>query len=58
MPEPYVILCDAEKADHAFRAHMALVNAEKADPKLKDNPHWTLLRQEAFERFAEAFERV
>jgi hypothetical protein len=53
-----VILCDAVRADNAFRAHKALLHAERDNPKLKDNPHWTLLRQEAFERFAEAFERV
>lgn len=53
-----VILCAADVADNAFQAHMVLVKAERENPALKNNPHWTLLRQEAYERFAEAFERV
>lgn len=53
-----LILCAARVADNAFRAHMALVIAEKDNPDLKDNPHWTLLRQDAFERFAAAFVKV
>jgi hypothetical protein len=53
-----VILCAADIADNALRAHMALVKAEKDNPALKANPHWSLLRQDAFERFAEAFQKV
>jgi hypothetical protein len=49
---------DAQKAESAFMAHKALIRAEQANPSLKDNPDWTLLRLEAFERFSEAFERV
>jgi hypothetical protein len=53
-----VILCEAQVADNAFQAHMALVKAERDNPRLRANPHWTMLRQDAFERFAAAFERV
>lgn len=53
-----VILCAAEIADNAFQAHMALVKLEQEKPELRANPHWTMLRQDAFERFAEAFVRV
>lgn len=53
-----IILCAAEKADLAFQAHSALLKAERERPELRKNPFWTMLRQDAFERFAEAFERV
>lgn len=47
VPEP-----DSEsKMAFAFNAHAALVRAEKQDPHLKDNPFWTMLRQDAYERF-------
>lgn len=37
----------------AFAAHAALIKMELRHPSLKDNPFWTMLRQDAYERFAE-----
>lgn len=53
-----LILCAAEVADNAFRAHMALVTAERDNPDLRHNPHWTMLRQDALDRFCDAFMKV
>jgi hypothetical protein len=53
-----VILCAADKADNAFKAHAALLQAERVHPELSRNPYWTMLRQDAFERFADAFQQV
>lgn len=53
-----IILCAKEKADLAFAAHTALLAAEVANPALRDNPCWTLLRQEAFDQFASAYQRI
>lgn len=53
-----VIYCDATKADQAFAAHRALLVIEARQPELRDNPVWTMLRQDAFERFALAFQEV
>lgn len=53
--KPKVILCDARKADDAFAAHAALLKAEARDQRLKRNPEWTIIRQDAFERFTLAF---
>ena len=49
---------DQRKADESFAAHTALLKAERADPSLFNNPQWTILRQDAYERFALAFERL
>ena len=45
-------------ADDAFVAWAAIQKAEAADPRLKDNPHWTMLRQDAWERFWIAWGRL
>lgn len=58
MSEVPVILCDMEKAELAFAAHCALAKAEGADPNLRSNPYWTMLRQDAWEAFWTAFEKV
>jgi hypothetical protein len=39
----------------AFAVHCALLKAERTDPKLSSNPQWTMLRQDAYERFSNAF---
>jgi hypothetical protein len=39
------------KAGMAYAAHQALLMAEHAAPELADNPYWTMLRQDAYERF-------
>lgn len=47
---------DRRQAEDAFQVHAALARCEAAVPTLTDNPQWTILRQDAFERFAIAFE--
>ena len=49
---------DADRAQNAFEAHIALLRAERDHPELRRNPAWTVLRQDAFENFALAFEVV
>ena len=44
-----------DQAD-CFAAHSALIRAERDDPALRTNPHWIMLRQDAYERFYLAFE--
>ena len=39
----------------AFAVHCALLKAERVDPALSNNPQWTVLRQDAYERFSNAF---
>jgi hypothetical protein len=51
-----VIYCDERKAADAYLAHIALLKAERDDPALKNNPVWTLLRQDAYEHFVRAYE--
>ena len=47
---------DAEsKAIMAFDAHCALLLQEAANPALVHNPFWTMLRQDAYERFHVAY---
>jgi hypothetical protein len=46
---------DERKARDAFDVHAALLKAERDDPSLKANPHWTIIRQDAFEAFSGAF---
>lgn len=53
-----VILCDELNASEAYEVHIALLKAEKANPSLRDNPIWTIHRQDAYERFAVAFKKV
>jgi hypothetical protein len=50
-----VIQYDEAKAADAYLAHIALLKAERDDPTLRDNPAWTILRQDAFEMFHNAF---
>ena len=42
----------ADRAQQAFAAHTALLLAEKGDRALRNNPFWTILKQDAYERFA------
>lgn len=53
-----IIYCDERRASDAYNAHIALLMAENSDPTLKDNPFWTVLRQDAFEAFSNAFRKV
>ncbi len=50
-----VIRYDEQRAAHAFQAHCALLLLEQINPKLRDNPAWTVLRQDAYENFELAF---
>ncbi|MDK4804921.1 MAG: hypothetical protein OC190_00060 [Novosphingobium aromaticivorans] len=47
-----------QQAVHAFAAHKALVLMEVASPELVENPAWVTARQEAFDLFLGAFERI
>lgn len=51
-----VIHYDEAKARRAYLVHVALLTAEIQDPSLCDLPEWTIHRQDAFERFHNAFE--
>lgn len=51
-----VIRYDPRRAANAYAVHAALKRAERDDPELLNNPEWTLMRLDAFERFADAFE--
>lgn len=53
-----VIHMDHRKASDAYAVHSALLRAERANPELRENPQWTILRQDAFERFSEAFKVI
>lgn len=53
-----IIQCHAEAADQAFAAHTALLQAERADPKLIANPYWQALRDAAYARFRASFSRA
>lgn len=53
-----IILYAEEQAKLAFEAHAALLVAEAANPSLSNNPAWTVLRQDAYERFASAYRKV
>ena len=54
MSDPAVL--NRQRAEDAFAVHAALLKAQVNDPALRDNPQWTIIRQEAFERFSLAFE--
>jgi len=43
------------QAHDACKVHFALLKAERDDPELRDNPQWTVIRQDAYERFCAAF---
>lgn len=51
-------LTPSELADLAFHAHAALLRMTALDPRLADNPFWTMMRQDAFERFYHAMEKI
>lgn len=51
-----VIRYDEARARGAYLVHVALITAEIQDPSLRDLPEWTIIRQDAFERFHNAFE--
>ncbi len=53
-----VILYDESRASNAYEVHSALLRTERLVPALKRNPQWTIIRQDAFERFAEAFKAI
>lgn len=53
-----VVHFDERKAADAYLAHVALLECELRDPLLRANPAWVILRQDAFERFANAYEAV
>ena len=45
-------------ANQAFAVHAGLLRAECNNPELADNPFWTMLKQDAYERFFTAFKEV
>jgi hypothetical protein len=53
-----IIKCNRKRADDAFYAYSALYAIEEMRPDLRDNPAWVMLRQDAYENFALAFEEV
>ena len=46
------------RANQAFEAHAAVLRAQVATPSLLDNPFWTIIRQDAYERAVIEFEKV
>lgn len=52
-----VVAYDERKARDAYQVHAALLTAENRDARLKQNPQWTMLRQDAYEAFCRAFEQ-
>lgn len=54
--KPKVTHFNEARARGAYLVHVALITAEIQDPSLRDLPEWTILRQDAFERFHNAFE--
>jgi len=53
-----VYCMDEQRAYDAFNVHCALIKAEQREPALASNPQWIILRQDAFEAFANAFKKV
>ena len=53
-----VIVFAAEQADAAWKAHQALLKAERDAPLLASLPAFTMAKQDAYERFVLAFARV
>ena len=49
---------DETRAMQAQEAHYAIVRATAAQPSLRANPFWTLIRQDAYERFAIEFQKL
>ncbi|WP_103729002.1 hypothetical protein [Novosphingobium sp. HII-3] len=46
---------DERKARAAWDAHSELMRAMIRNPNLRDNPVWSMLRQDAYEHLCEAF---
>jgi hypothetical protein len=46
-----------QRAEQAFAAHAAILKAQVADRSLVDNPFWIMLRQDAYERAFNEFEK-
>jgi hypothetical protein len=53
-----IIVFAAEQADAAWKAHQALLKAERDAPLLANMPAFTMAKQDAYERFMLAFGRV
>jgi hypothetical protein len=51
-----IITAKEPQASDAFAVHQALIQAERRDPRLKRNPQWQIMRMDAYENFARAFE--
>lgn len=49
-------LCDV--ANRAFDAHRAILMAEIAQPELRENIFWKILKREAYVNFCKELERV
>lgn len=51
-----VIAVDERRAMDAFEVHQALLLAERRNRLLRENPQWQILRADAYEAFASAYE--
>jgi hypothetical protein len=49
---------DPRQALDAFAVHAALLRAERAEPSLRENPRWILIRMDAAEAFVVEFEKA
>ncbi|WP_168196020.1 hypothetical protein [Novosphingobium sp. EMRT-2] len=49
---------DGRAAEMAFEVHAALLRTETATPSLRDNPLWIMLRQDAYETFYLALDKI
>lgn len=54
----HLIRWHKQRAEQAFAVHANLLGLEELRPELKHNPFWTMTKQDAYERFALAFEEV
>lgn len=45
-----------KQSDAAWQAYAAIMRCETRRPDLKENPFWTMLRHDAYERFVIEFE--
>ena len=45
-----------KQSDFAWQAYAAIMRCETGRPDLKENPFWTMLRHDAYERFVIEFE--
>jgi len=53
-----IVRFDEQAAHDAFEAHSAMMIAERANPKLRQNEYWQALRDTAKARFLAAFEAL